>query len=334
MKLYPLKFKPIFKEIVWGGSRMRTILNKNVAADKNIGESWELSGVKGNLSVASNGYLKGNNIEELIEVYMGELVGGKVYEQFGPEFPLLIKFIDANEPLSVQVHPDDATAAQRHHAYGKTEMWHVIDAEPNAELIVGFRKEANLAEMLGHIESNTLKDILNVEQVKRGESYFIPAGCIHAIGKGLLIAEIQQTSDITYRVYDWGRNLPNRPLHIDLAMDVICYHAAQGHKVEPPQTLNRPERLASCPYFTTNKLTLTQSIRRSYDELDSFVAYICTGGAAAVSCGGQSESVSKGETLLVPASLAEKVLIEPQRKADLLEVYIDFAATNNTLTTT
>jgi mannose-6-phosphate isomerase len=322
MNLYPLKFKPILKEIVWGGSRMRTILNKNVAADKHIGESWELSGVKGNLSVVNNGYLKGNNIEELIEIYMGELVGGKVYEQFGVEFPLLIKFIDANEPLSVQVHPDDATAAQRHHAYGKTEMWHVVDAEPNAELIVGFRREANLTEMLEHIESNTLKDMLNVEQVKAGESYFIPAGCIHAIGKGLLIAEIQQTSDITYRVYDWGRNLPNRPLHIDLAMDVICYHAAQGHKVAPPPALNRPEPLASCPYFTTNKLTLTQGIRRRYEDIDSFVIYICTGGAATVTCGGQPESVGKGETLLIPASLAGEVLLEPQDQADLLEVYV------------
>ncbi|MDR3189321.1 MAG: class I mannose-6-phosphate isomerase [Prevotellaceae bacterium] len=322
MNLYPLKFKPIFKEIVWGGNRLHTILNKHVAADKNIGECWELSGVKGNLSVVSNGYLKGNNIEELIEVYMGELVGDKVYEQFGVEFPLLIKFIDANEPLSVQVHPDDATAAQRHHAYGKTEMWHVLDAEPNAELIVGFRKETNLSEMLEHINGNTLKDILNVEQVKAGESYFIPAGCIHAIGKGLLIAEIQQTSDITYRVYDWGRNLPNRPLHIDLAMDVICYHAAQGHKVAPPQALNQPALLASCPYFTTNQLTLTQSIRRCHGELDSFVVYICTGGAATVSCGGQSESVSKGETLLIPASLVSEVLIEPQTQAELLETFV------------
>jgi mannose-6-phosphate isomerase len=322
MELYPLKFNPIFKEIVWGGSRLHTILNKRVAADKNIGESWELSGVKGNLSVVSNGYLKGNNIEELVEVYMGELVGEKVYEQFGPEFPLLIKFIDANEPLSVQVHPDDATAAQRHHAYGKTEMWHVIDAEPNAELIVGFRKETNLTEMLEHIESNTLKDILNVEQVKAGESYFIPAGCIHAIGKGLLIAEIQQTSDITYRVYDWGRSLPNRPLHIDLAMDVICYHAAQGHKTEPTQALNQPAQLVTCPYFTTNKLTLTNGIRRSYEEQDSFVIYICTAGAATVTCGRQSESVGKGETLLIPASLAGEVLVEPQARTELLEVYI------------
>ena len=301
---------------------MHSILNKNVAADRHIGESWELSGVKGNLSVVSNGYLKGNNIEELIEVYMGELVGGKVYEQFGVEFPLLIKFIDANEPLSVQVHPDDATAAQRHHAYGKTEMWHVIDASPGAELIVGFRREATLSEMLEHIKSNTLKDMLNVEQVKAGESYFIPAGCIHAIGKGLLIAEIQQTSDITYRVYDWGRNLPNRPLHIDLAMDVICYHAAQGHRVAPPTALNRPEQLAGCPYFTTNKLTLTQGVRRSCEEVDSFVIYICTGGTATITGGGQPESLEKGETLLVPASLAGEMLLEPHPQAELLEVYI------------
>jgi mannose-6-phosphate isomerase len=317
MKLYPLKFKPIYKEAVWGGRRLQSVLNKSLAAGKLIGESWELSGVKGNLSVASNGYLKGNTIEDLIEVYMGELVGEKVYEQFGLEFPLLVKLIDANDWLSVQVHPDDATAAERHHAYGKTEMWHVIDAAPSAELIVGFGKDSSCGELLQHVEDNTLRDLLNVEKASSGDTFFIPAGTIHAIGTGLLIAEIQQTSDITYRVYDWGRNLPNRPLHMDLAIDVISYRASQGSKVAP-----QAAPLVACPYFTTSKLTLAQPTQRSYAALDSFVVYLCLSGAAQVACGQQPESLAKGETLLVPAALASEVVLTPKGKAELLEVYV------------
>lgn len=320
MELYPLKFKPIFKETVWGGSKLRTVLNKNISPDKKVGESWELSGVRGNLSVVSNGYLKGNNIEELIEIYMGELVGEKVYERFGQEFPLLIKLLDTTETLSLQVHPDDATAAERHHAFGKTEMWYVIAAEADSKIAVGFNKDSNLSELLDHIKNSSLHEILNLESAKAGDAFYIPAGTLHAIGKNITLAEIQQTSDITYRVYDWGRNDKNRPLHTDLAMDIINYHAATDNKIG---TSGRDESqlLADSPYFTTTLLNLAQAAERSYGELDSFIIYICTEGAAQVSCNGQAEKIERGETLLIPASLSE-VKITPQAAVKLLEVYI------------
>ncbi len=297
------------------------MLNKKVAADKKVGESWELSSVRGNLSVVSNGYLKGNNIEELIEIYMGELVGDKVYEQFGQEFPLLIKFLDTTEMLSLQVHPDDATAAERHHAFGKNEMWYIMAAEADAKIAVGFNRDANLGELLDHIKNNSLQEILNLESVKAGDAFYVPAGTIHAIGKGITLAEIQQASDITYRVYDWGRNDKNRPLHTDLAMDVIDYHAAKGNKISV-STDSKEAQIVGCEYFTANLLNLTQSTQRSLSELDSFVVYLCTDGAAKIVCKGQEENIEKGETLLLPASLTNDVAIVPQGNVKLLEVYI------------
>ena len=317
MELYPLKFKPIFKETVWGGGRLKSVLNKNITPDKKVGESWELSAVRGNLSVVSNGYLKGNSIEELVEVYMGELVGDKVYEQFGNEFPLLVKFIDANETLSVQVHPDDATAAERHHAFGKTEAWYVLAAEPEAKIAVGFSKDTNLSELLEHIKNNSLQEIIKLESAKAGDAFFIPAGTVHAIGKGILIAEIQQTSDITYRIYDWGRSDKNRPLHTELAMDIINYNAAKGNKL----STSNIEELVSCPYFTINQLNLAHPAERNLLEHDSFIIYICTEGAAQISAQGQGETLNLGETLLIPASLSD-VQITPQGNVKLLEVYI------------
>ena len=203
--LYPLKFKPILKEKIWGGRRLGEKLGKRLPAGRVVGESWELSGLDGNRSVVRNGPLKGNDLEELIEVYMGELVGDRVYERFGLQFPLLIKYLDVQQPLSVQVHPNDDLAAERHGSYGKTEMWYVIDSEKDAELCLGFNRPVTKEEYLRHVADGTLADILARVPVKPDNAYFIPAGAIHAIGKGILIAEIQQTSDITYRVFDWNR---------------------------------------------------------------------------------------------------------------------------------
>ncbi|MGL4364519.1 MAG: type I phosphomannose isomerase catalytic subunit [Bacteroidales bacterium] len=321
MKLYPLKFKPILKEIAWGGNKLAHYYNKNASVDKNIGESWELSGVKTSLSVVTNGYLKGNNIQELIEIYMGELVGEHVYRKFGIEFPLLIKLIDANDTLSVQVHPDDATAKKRHSAYGKTEMWHILNADSNAKLALGFKKKTDLTDLLEHIESNTVEELLNFEEVYPGETFFVPAGCIHAIGKGIVVAEIQQTSDITYRIYDWGRNLENRPLHIDLAMDVIDYNAKQEKKIHIASENNQTTPLVECNYFTTNLLTYTKTVVRDMTAFDSFVIYLCTHGSAKIICQDHIEAVNIGETILIPSSIAN-IQIEPEKDVKLLEVYI------------
>jgi len=222
--LYPLKFTPIYKDKIWGGNKIKSVLNKDFGGLPNCGESWELSGVDGNVSVVSNGYLAGNTLEELLEVYMGDLAGDEVYEHFGNEFPLLIKFIDANDDLSIQVHPNDEMAAERHNSYGKTEMWYVLQADKGSKLQSGFNQQVDQEKYLEKLEKTELTDILNFEEVTAGDVFFIPAGRVHAIGRGILLAEIQQTSDITYRIYDYDRRDDKgnpRELHTDLALDAI-----------------------------------------------------------------------------------------------------------------
>jgi mannose-6-phosphate isomerase len=322
--LYPLKFKPQPKETVWGGHKLNALLHKSFPTEKKIGESWELSGVRKNLSVVTNGYLKGNNIEELAEVYMGELLGDKVYEQFNVEFPLLIKFIDASDTLSVQVHPNDAVAAERHNAYGKTEMWVVLAAEPGAGLYIGFKEQLTAQAFYAHTQKGTLPEVLNFEQVAPDDVFFIPAGRIHAIGKGVLLAEIQQTSDITYRVYDWGREYnpaTSRDMHIDLAIDVIDYAPSNQYKTTYARQRNESVNLAACPYFTTNLLDIDRAVERPLLQRDSFVIYICLEGAASLSCKGVQENIAKGETMLVPAAIAD-IRLQPAPEARLLEVYV------------
>ncbi len=271
--LYPLKFKPLLKERIWGGSRMRSVLGKRLPSGKKIGESWELSGVEGDLSVVANGYLAGNDIEELIEVYMGDLVGDTVYEKFGVEFPLLIKFIDAAEALSIQVHPDDALAAERHNAYGKTEMWYVLDSDADANLYLGFNRNVSREEYLDSVEAGTLSDMLTRVDVKPGDAYFIPAGTIHSIGGGVMVLEIQQTSDITYRVFDWNRTDKDgnsRELHTDLAVDAMDFHRRDDLDITVVPKPHEAVPMQSCDYFASSLLSVDGTMVRPYVELDSF----------------------------------------------------------------
>ena len=233
--LYPLKFTPICKDKIWGGNKLNEILNKEYPELPNCGESWEISGVQDEVSVVSNGFLKGNSLEELIEVYMGDLVGEKVYEKFGIEFPLLVKFIDANDNLSIQVHPNDELSMERHDAFGKTEMWYVVQADPGAKLISGFNRKIDKEGYLKYFKNGQLEEILNYEEVKAGDVFFIPAGRVHAIGKGIVVAEIQQTSDVTYRIYDFNRvdDQGNpRELHTDLAIDAIAYEYEANYRTD------------------------------------------------------------------------------------------------------
>ncbi len=322
--LYPLKFKAIAKETVWGGNRLAQLMNKPFDTSKKIGESWELSGVQKSVSKVVNGFLRDNTIEELIEIYMGELVGDKIYEQFGVEFPLLIKLIDATETLSVQVHPDDETAAERHDAYGKTEMWYVLNSTPDGGIYVGFNKKISPQELYDNANKTTLPDVLNFEKASAGDVFFIPAGRIHAIGKGVMLAEIQQTSDVTYRVYDWGREhnpATARDMHMDLAIDTIDYEVHDDYKTLYSTQKNKPSQLAACPYFTTNLLEIDTLTERALMEHDSFVIYMCLEGEAILDCNGAKESITKGETVLIPASLAD-IHLKPKSTAKLLEVYI------------
>lgn len=292
-----------------------------------IGESWEISGVQDNVSVVSEGALAENTLEELIEIYMGDLVGDKIYEKFGVEFPLLLKFIDARDNLSIQVHPDDATAKERHNAYGKTEMWYLLDADPDAELIMGFKHDTTKEEYLKGLRSNTLPELLNTEKVKKGDCFFIPAGTVHAICKGCFIAEIQQTSDITYRIYDYDRRDKNgnpRELHTELATDVIHYGEQKEHAIHYHQHENHTEELVNCPYFTTNYLKFNQEIEKDYINIDSFVIYMCLNGSFHIVYDtDHSVKVNPGETVLVPACLKNLFLI-PQKggEAEILEIFI------------
>ncbi|RUT73201.1 type I phosphomannose isomerase catalytic subunit [Ancylomarina longa] len=325
MSLYPLKFTPILKDKIWGGSKLKTVLNKDFSPLPNAGESWEISGVEGDISEVCNGNLAGNNLEELIEIYMGDLVGDKVYEKFGMEFPLLIKFIDANDVLSIQVHPDDALSKERHNAFGKTEMWYVIEADKGSELIVGFNQEVDKETYLRKLEDGKLEDILNNEPVKKGSCFFIPAGRVHAIGKGILLAEIQQTSDVTYRIYDWNRTDDkgnSRELHTELAADAIDYRFEKKYETEYESGINKSTELVHCPYFTTNFLDFDKSINMDILELNSFIIYMCMEGDFQIEYDGKEKlNVSKGETVLIPASLDHFVL-HPDGKTQVLEVFI------------
>jgi len=322
--LYPLKFKPIFKEKIWGGQKINTILKKDFSPLSNCGESWEISSVKDNVSLVSNGFLEGNDLNELIEVYMGDLVGDKVYEKFGNEFPLLIKFIDANDFLSVQVHPNDALAHKRHNTFGKTEMWYIIQADENAKLISGFNREVDQNIYQKNLNDKTLKEILNYEAVKAGDAYFIPAGRVHAIGPGILLAEIQQTSDITYRIYDWDRiddKGNSRELHTKQALEAIDYKHLSNYKTIYEEKLNKTTQIVNCPYFTTNTLHINKPFQKEYYSIDSFVIYMCVDGELQIATQNSNVSLKKGETILIPADIKSINLI-PQKETKLLEVFI------------
>jgi|TARA_B110000908_G_scaffold155182_1_gene193148 mannose-6-phosphate isomerase len=321
---YPIKFQPILKEKIWGGEKLAKILNKQ-SENINIGESWEISDVKEDISIVVNGELKGQSLQELIKTYRAGLVGENVYKNFGDNFPLLIKFIDAKEALSIQVHPNDDLAKERHNSFGKTEMWYVIQADKDAELIVGFQKKSNKEEYINHLNDKTLLDILNVDKVKTGDAYFIPSGRIHAIGAGVMLAEIQQTSDVTYRIYDWDRvddNGIGRELHTDLALDAIEYKSQPSYKTDYSVVKNKATNIVDCNYFTTNILAIEKNVFIDNSKKDSFVIYMCVKGKVTfIYDNDKRVKLKKGETVLIPASL-NKLSIETVEYSELLEVYI------------
>ena len=287
-----------------------------------IGESWEISGVEKNISVVSNGFMKSNNLQEAIEIYMGELVGDPVYEKYGLEFPVLIKLIDAREILSIQVHPGDELAIKRHGTRGKTEMWYVIDHEPGAFIYVGFNRHVSHEEYLQAVASGKLAELLEKYEVKKGDAYYIPAGTIHAIGKGILLAEIQETSEITYRIDDWGRTGADgklRELHIGEAFGAVDFTYREDFKRTVIPHAGTGRELVASPYFTTNILWVDGKLARDYAALDSFVAYICTEGEAEIAWEGGTEKISALQSILIPADIDE---IRLSGKATILEVYM------------
>lgn len=320
--LYPLKFEPILKDKIWGGRKLKSLLDKDSNLP-NIGESWEISDVDGDTSIVMNGNLEGQSLKHLMSTYKWDLIGKKNYGHFGNKFPLLIKFIDAKEDLSIQLHPNDELAAKRHNSFGKTEMWYVMQADEDAKLIVGFNQKVTPNLYLKHLENKTLTKILNFDVVNTGDTYFIEVGRVHAIGAGVMLAEIQQTSDITYRVYDWDRkdNEGNeRELHNDLALAAIGFDMSDDFRVEYPKAINKPNGMVSCPYFTTNFLPIDTPIVRT-NAYDSFIIYMCVKGKVTIEANDTNTQVSYGETVLIPASIKD-IRIHPEHHSELLEVFI------------
>lgn len=321
-QLYPFKFRPILKERIWGGTKLRDVFSKPIP-NEITGESWEVSAVKGDISVVANGELAGKDLQQILEEQPQALLGRRIYERFGKEFPILIKFIDAREDLSIQVHPNDELAQKRHNSFGKTEMWYVMDADPEAKLIVGFNKSVTKQEYQEHLDNGTLIEIMNYEPVREGSTFFINTGKVHAIGAGTLLAEIQQTSDITYRVYDFNRRDKDgnlRELHTEQALDAIDYQKKDDFKVTYNRTENQHNPMVGCPYFITNYLKLTQDMVVDIAQKDSFHIYMCVKGQGSVRFENQEVALQKGETILIPAS-CPTITIQTQN-IELLEVYL------------
>ncbi|HAR20423.1 MAG TPA: mannose-6-phosphate isomerase [Cytophagales bacterium] len=323
--LYPLKFKTIFKDKIWGGQKIKSILGKDFSPLPNCGETWEISGVEGNVSVVENGRLAGKSLSQLIETFQGDLLGEAVFQKFGQHFPLLIKFIDANEDLSIQVHPNDCLAKKRHNSFGKTEMWYIFQADPHSSLIVGFNKNTNKNEYLDSLKNGQLTSLLNREEAKAGDCFFIPAGRVHTIGKGLLLAEIQQTSDVTYRIYDFDRvddKGEKRELHTEESVEALDYKSYPEYKTAYKEILNKTSPLVNCEYFTTHLLAFDKCLTRNYENKKSFVVYICFEGEAVLECESGIFPIKMGDTLLIPHSL-KRLDLQPNKLTKILEVYID-----------
>lgn len=317
--LYPLKFTPIYKQKIWGGDKINKTLGRKNAPKKQCGESWEISTVKDNVSILENGPLHGFPLDLLIRTFKADLVGEKVYNEYKDNFPLLIKFIDANQDLSIQVHPDNELALKRHDCLGKTEMWYIMNAEEDAKIINGFKKKVNRNsywDILGDFDT-----IYNKQKVQTGDVIFIPAGTVHAIGKGIMLAEIQQSSDITYRLHDYGRTDNNgnpRELHLEQAIDAIDFEGGHSYIKHTDRYTN--PKVVRCPYFTTNHLSIENNVLRDYSSIDSFVVYMMLDGEAIIKYDQEETLVRKGDVYLIPACL-DYTIIKPLTETRMLEVY-------------
>lgn len=323
--MYPLKFEPILKQTLWGGEKIIPFKHLNETLS-NVGESWEVSAVEGSESVVANGPEKGMTLPEMVRRYKEELVGEANYARFGEKFPLLIKFIDAKLDLSIQVHPDDALAKKRHNSFGKNEMWYVISADPGAKLISGFSQEITPKEYKERVHDGTFAEVLQSCAIQSGDVFYVPAGRVHGIGAGAFVAEIQQTSDITYRIYDYNRKDKNgktRELHTAQAVDAINFADVQDDfRTAYDHVQNEPVEVVACPYFTTSVYDMTEEITCDYSELDSFVIFICVEGSCRLTDNENNEiSLQAGETVLLPAT-TQNITIVPDQHVKLLETYV------------
>ena len=281
--MQPIKFQPLLKQTLWGGDKIVTFKHLDSQLE-NVGESWEISGVKDNETIVKEGPLKGKSLNEVVAKLKDRLVGKENYQRFGDEFPLLIKFIDARQDLSIQVHPNDEIAHKQGKPRGKTEMWYLMESEPGAKLYCGLKKQ------------------ITPDQYKE----MVDAGRIHAIGPGCFLAEIQQTSDVTYRIYDYKRKDKNgnyRELHTKLAAESINYQVENDYRTHYVGRLNKGVSLVQCPYFCTAVYDLNEPMTLDYSELDSFVILIGLKGEGKITDNeGNEVSIMAGDTLLIPAT--------------------------------
>ncbi len=322
-ELYLLKFEPILKEKIWGGKKLNSLFNKKISSNR-TGESWEISDLENDTSVVSNGSLKGKSLQWLLKEYREELVGKEVFKNFGIKFPLLIKYIDAAENLSIQLHPNDKIAKEKHNSFGKTEMWYIMQADENAELILGFEEPISKSRYVELVEKNELPEALNKVKVKVGDAFIIPPGLVHAIGKGVVLAEIQQTSDVTYRIYDWDRKTgtgKKRELHTALALEAIDLSSENGHEIAYEIQANATSEIIATSYFKTNIIAVEGELTKDYSQIDCFLVLMGVEGESFISLeNGNSEILKQGETLLIPAS-ASKIKIN-STEAKILEVRV------------
>ena len=324
--MYPLKFEPILKQTLWGGDKIIPFKHLNETLP-NVGESWEVSAVEGSESVVANGTDKGYTLPEMVRKYKEELVGEANYARFGNKFPLLIKFIDAKLDLSIQVHPGDELAKKRHNSFGKNEMWYVIAADKGAKLISGFAEEITPKEYKDRVHNGTFAEVLQTSAIEPGDVFYVPAGRVHGIGAGAFVAEIQQTSDITYRIFDYNRkdkDGKSRELHTSQAMDAINFSDVQDDfRTEYERVQNEPVEMVASPYFTTSVYDMTEEITCDYSELDSFVIFICVEGSCRLTDDNQNEiTLRAGETVLLPAAVQEVTIVPEGQRVKLLETYV------------
>ena len=326
--MYPIKFKPILKQHIWGGQTLLDIKRgQGLRADKSkcYGESWDVSGLDNNISVARNGFLKGNNLREIIEIYMGEMVGEAVFERYGLDFPLLLKTLDCCHRVSVQVHPDDDIAAERHGTCGKTEMWYITSAKEGAIVYIGF-KNPNITreEYIEAVAQGRVADLLQSISVKKGDVFLLNSGTVHSIAGGVSLIEIQQPVDLTYRIFDWNRTDADgkpRELHTALAVDAIDFGSnVESCKIDYSLDDSGIAKLVSCDYFAANLLAVSGTMRRDYCSLDSFVLYSCTEGSATIATEGGEETIAAGEVILIPAEMNEVAI---NGNATIVEYYIE-----------
>jgi len=326
--MYPLKFENILKEVLWGGEKISAFKGMNPLRHS-IGESWEISTVPNYVSIVSNGAWKGSPLTEVIEKHKEKITGKKIYQKYKNELPLLFKFLDTKDHCSVQVHPNDELAQKRHACNGKTEVWYIVDAASDATLISGFSTSISVEEYRKRIEQNTLEEVLMSHSAKAGDVFFIPAGRIHAVGKGLLLVEIQQSSDITYRVYDYGRKDKNgtvRELHVEEAIEALDFSVLPENelKMETSGIHSESIELADCEFFHVHLLTIKENATKDYRHLDSFVAYMCIQGSCELITGSNEKTLLKqGESVLIPACMgAFEILPVSDAGVKLIESYL------------